>query len=228
MKSKISTSKGGSRKGHTAFAEQGIAMLATILKSDIAVEVSIKIMDAFVSMRHYLIENKDIYKSLNNINNRLNYQDNKLLEYDDKLNYIFSKFDKKEQLILPGQTYDAYSSIFHILNNAINEIIIIDPYADIKLLDLTKNIKSSVFLITRNSNRLSDLEIDKYNKQYKNLKVIRNNRYHDRYFIIDRKKIYLCGSSINSLGDKTSMIIKLEDDIIKNTLLKNINDILNI
>ena len=202
-------------------------MLATILKSNIAVDVSIRIMDAFVAMRHYLIENKDIYQSLNNINNRLNYQDNKLLEYDDKLNYIFSKFDKKEQLILSGQTFDAYFNILKILNNAIKEIIVVDAYADITFLDLIKNIKLNVILITRNSNRLSDLEIEKYNNQYNNLRVVRNNIYHDRYFIIDRKEIYLCGSSINSLGDKISMIVKLEDNIIKNTLLKNIEFIIN-
>jgi hypothetical protein len=71
LKSIVSTSKGGSRKGHTALTEQGISMLATILKSDVAIEVSIRIMDAFVAMRHFIIENKDIYASLNSINNRL-------------------------------------------------------------------------------------------------------------------------------------------------------------
>ncbi len=86
LKSKVSTSKGGSRKGHTALTEQGIAMLATVLKTNTAEDISIKIMDAFVAMRHYLIENKDIYKSINNINNTL-------IDHTDKINYLFSNFD---------------------------------------------------------------------------------------------------------------------------------------
>ena len=218
---------GGLRKLPHVFTEQGVAMLATVLKTSTAAIVSIRIMRTFVAMRHYLLKNKDIYKSLNDINHRLYNQETKLLEHDDKFEILFSKFDKKEQLLLQGKTYDAYSNILDILENANNELIIIDSYADKSFLDLIRNFKSNVILITRNSNRLSNLEIDKYNKQYNNLKVIRDNSFHDRYFFIDRKKIYLCGSSINSLGDKTSMIIKLEDNVVKNTLLKNIEEIIN-
>ena len=216
------TSKGGSRKGHTAFTEEGVAMLATIIHTKVASAISIKIMEAFVAMRHYLIDNKNIYLSLNNINNRLSNQENKLIEHDNKFEYIFSKFDKKEQLFLSGQTFDSYLNILDILNNANKEIIIIDSYADITFIDLIRNIKVNIILITKNSNRLSNIEIDKYNKQYNNLKVIRNNSYHDRYIIVDKKEIYLCGSSINNIGNKTSMIIKLEDSLLINTLLKNI------
>ena len=227
LKSKFSTSKGGSRKGHTVFTEQGVAMLSTILKSKIAIQVSIRIMDAFVAMRHYLIENKDIYKSLNNINNRLTNQENKMLEYDDKLNYIFSKFDKKEQLYLEGQVYDAYSDIIEIFKYANEEIIVIDSYADKIFLDLIRNIKCNIILITKDNNKLSDIEINKYDKQYNNLKVIRNNSFHDRYFIIDRKEIYHSGTSINNIGTKTFSINKLEDKIIKETLLNNVLKIIN-
>ena len=212
--------KGGRTNLPFVYSEQGIAMLSSMLHSDIAIKMSIKIINTFVAMRHYLINNKDIYKSINNINN-------KLTEHDEKIDYIFSKFDKKEQLLLRGKTYDAYSNILDILQNANNEIIVVDSYADKTFLDLIRNIKSNIILITKNSNRLSNMEIEKYNKQYNNLNVIRNNSFHDRYFIIDRKEIYLCGSSINSLGDKTSMIIKLEDEVVKNTLLKNIEEIVN-
>ena len=209
------------------FSEEGVAMLATILKTKVAEEVSIKIMDAFVKMRHFLIENKDIYLSLNNINNRLTNQENKLLEHDTKFEYIFSKFDKKERLYLEGETYDSYSNLVDILEYAKDEIIIVDSYADKYLLDLIRNIKVNVILITKNSDRLSDIEINKYNKQYNNLKVIRDNSFHDRYIIIDKKELYLCGTSINNIGNKTFMIIKLIDDNIKNTLLENINNIVN-
>ena len=210
--------RGGRFKNPRVFTEQAVAMLSTILKTPKAIQTSLAIMDAFVIMRHYLINNKDVYKSINNINN-------KLIEHDEKIDYIFSKFDKKEQLLLKGQAYDAYSSILDIFNITLNELIVIDPYADKTFLDLVKNVECSIILITKNSNRLNDLDIEKYNKQYNNLKVIRNNSFHDRYFIIDRKEIYLCGSSINSLGDKTSMIIRLEDNVVKNILLKNVEEI---
>ncbi len=121
MKSQIATSKGGARKGHGLFTEQGVIMLATILKSDIAINMSIKIVESFVKMRHFLIDNKNIYKSLNNINNTL-------LEHDEKLDYLFNKFDKKEYLYLENSEYDAYSDIVKILKTSKQSIIIVDPW----------------------------------------------------------------------------------------------------
>ena len=216
---KIET-RGGRFKNPRVFTEHAVAMLATILKTSTAIAISLEIMDAFVKMRHFLIENKDIYKSINHINN-------KMVEYDSKLDYLFSKFDKKEQLYLEGETYDSYSNLVDILDYAKDGIIIVDAYADKYLLDLIRNIKVNVILITKNNNRLSDIEITKYHKQYNNLRVIRDNSFHDRYIIIDKKELYLCGTSINNIGNKTFMIIKLIDDNIKNTLLENINNIVN-
>ena len=201
-------------------------MLSTVIHTSVATKTTINIMRAFVTMRHFIIENKDIYKSLSNINNKLINQENIINENTNKINYLFSKFDKKEQLFISGQTYDAYANILEILNNAKEAIIIIDEYADITFLDLIRNIKCNITLITRDSNRLSNIEIEKYNKEYNNLKVVRNNSFHDRYFILDRKEIYLLGSSINNIGDKTSMIIKLEDKLIIETLLENVENII--
>ena len=209
-----------SRVNPHVFTEQGVAMLSSVLHTKTAEEVSIKIMRAFVSMRHFINENKNIYQSLDNINN-------KLAEHDNKLNYLFSNFDKKEQLFLEGETFDAYLNVTELLNLAKSEIIIIDNYADIKLLSLIRNINVNIILITKNSTRLSTIEIEMYNNQYHNLKVIRNNSFHDRYIIIDNKDIYHLGTSINNLGDKTFMIIKLEDIFIKKILFDNISKILN-
>ena len=209
----------GLRRPPYAFTEQGVAMLSGILKSDIAINTSILIIDTFVSMRHYLIENKDIYKSINNINN-------KLIEHDEKIEEIFSKFDKNnEYLYLPGQIYDAYSKVVDIFKESKKELIIVDSYADKNLLDIIKNLKVKVVIITKKNNLLKELDIEKYNKQYSNLKVIHSNTFHDRYFIIDKKTIYHCGASINRIGYKTFSINKIEDNIIKELILKNINDI---
>ncbi len=218
---------GGVRKLPYVFTEIGVSMLSTVIHTGVATQTTINIMRAFVTMRHLIIENKDIYKSLSNINNKLINQENKINDNTDKINYLFTRFDKKEQLFLENQTYTAYRSILEILNSAIDNIIIIDEYADISLLDLIRTIKCDITLITRDSNRLSNIEIEKYNKEYNNLTVFRNNSFHDRFFIIDRNDIYLSGSSINSAGNKTFMIIKIEKESVKNTILKDIDKIID-
>ena len=170
LKSQIGTSSwnnyGGIRKLPHVFTEQGVAMLATVLKTNIASEISINIMHAFVKMRHYLIDNKDIYKSLNNLNLRLS-------DTEDKVDKLFSKFDKKEYLYLENSEFDAYSDIIKILKTSKQNIIIVDPYVDITFLDTIRNIKTKVTLITQRRTRLTKTEIDKYNTQYNNLTVIK-------------------------------------------------------
>jgi sugar-specific transcriptional regulator TrmB len=219
LKSQIGTSSynnyGGARKLPYAFTEQGVAMLATVIHTKEAALISINIMRAFVKMRHFIIENKDIYMSLSNINN-------KLIEHDEKLDYLFSKFDKKEQLFLPNTEYDAYSNFISIFKEANKELIIVDSYADITLLDIIKKIKCKIILITKDNNRLSNTDIEKYNKQYHNLTIIKNNDFHDRYFIIDNKIIYQSGTSINNAGTKTFSINLLEDEFIKKTILNEV------
>lgn len=201
------------------FTEQGVAMLATILKSKIATEISIQIMDAFVLMRHLIVDNKDIYRSLNNINN-------KLIEHEEKLNYLFSKFDKKEQFFLPGKTYDAWSEIIDIIGETKNEIIIIDSYADKTLLDFIKNINAIVTVITSNKAKLTDVEITKFNQQYHKLEVIYDNTFHDRYFIIDKKDVFHVGTSLNHIGEKLFSINKLDDKIVKEHFINYVLEVI--
>jgi len=213
LRSQIVTSKGagGRRYNPYVFTEQGIAMLSGILKSDIAINTSIMIINTFVAMRHYLNTNLIEQKYINKL----------VIEHDEKLDLIFSKFDKdSEYLYLPGQIYDAYSKVLDIFKESKKELIIIDSYADKNLLDIIKELKVKVIIITKENNKLSKLDIEKYNKQYNNLKVIYDDTFHDRYFILDNKTIYHCGASINGIGKKTFSINKIEDDIIKETLLK--------
>ena len=92
---------------------------------------------------------------------------------------------------------------------------------------MISKLKVKVILITKNSERLSSLDIEKYNCQYNNLIVIRNNAFHDRYFIIDKEEIYHCGSSINSVGNGTFSINKLEDEFIIEILLNKIGGIIS-
>ncbi len=215
------------KRGHNikylpyAFTEQGVAMLATVLRTKVAEEVSIKIMDAFVTMRKYISTNLIEQKYINNL----------VLEDHEKIKTLelsFVKFEEKKktnEIYFNGQIYDAYSKIQEIFNEATKEIIIIDSYADYTLLDIVKRLKVKVTIITKPDNLLTYQDIIKYNKQYNNLKVIYDNTFHDRYFILDNKIVYHCGTSINRIGYKTFSITLINDEEICQVLINKIDKI---
>ena len=221
LKSQFATSKGGSRKGHSVFTEQGVAMLATILKSKIATQVSIAIMDAFVAMRKYISSNFIEQKYINNM----------VLEHDSKIKLLQHSFDKLEEkqkindIYFDGQIYDAYSKIFDIFKHTKKELIIIDSYADNTILDIIKRLNIKVTIITRKNNLLTVQDIEKYNKQYQNLTVKFDSTFHDRYFILDNKTIYHCGASINRIGYKTFSITLIKDELVTNVLINRVKEI---
>ena len=183
------------------FTEQGVAMLATVLRTNVADEISVKIMDAFVKMRRYisnsLIEQKYI--------NELVLKDNKRIEL---LEETFNQLEvKKEHLFFEGQIYDAYSLLIKILSVAKEEIIIIDNYAGRELFDILRDVECNIKVITKN---ISEELIKKYNKKYNNVSVIKNDVFHDRFIIIDKKILYHSGSSFKDLGKKCFAINKIQ------------------
>ena len=155
----------------------------SILRTKVAEEVSIRIMDAFVAMRHYIGNSE--YRILN--------IESKLIEHDNSIKLLQASFDKFEEkkkvneIYFNGQIYDAYSKIIEIFNTTKNVLIIIDAYADKTVLDIIKRLKIRVIIITKEDKLLTKQDIEKYNKQYDNLKVIYNDTFHDRYFILDIK-----------------------------------------
>ena len=203
LKSKISTSKGGSRKGHTAFVEQGVYMLATILKSKTATEVSIRIMDTFVKMRHYINYNKNI------LPRRFLLLEDKVDENTKRIDELFDKFNPKiitkNSIFFKGDIYDAYSVLIEIINLAKEEIIIIDNYLGKALLDILRNINRNIIIISSN---IDETLKNKYLKQYNNIKFIKNSSYHDRFIIIDRNIVYHCGASFKDLGKNVLVFMK--------------------
>ena len=215
LKSKISTSKGGSRKGHNVFTEQGIAMLSTILKSKVATETSIRIMDAFVYMRKYISNNLIEQKYINKM----------VFDHDNEIKLLqesFSKLEEKEKInhiFYEGQIYDAYSLLMDILSKAKNEIIIIDNYAGKELLDIIKDISVDIKIVSSNID--STLK-KKYESQYSNVTFINNNTFHDRFIIIDRKELYNSGASFKDLGKKCFSLNKIEDKEILSNIIKKI------
>lgn len=223
LRFQLETTNNMSRTLPYVFTEQGVAMLATILRTSVAVETSIRIMDAFVALRHYISDNLIEQKYINSL---VLEDHNKII----KLENTFQKFEEKRKvngIYFNGQIYDAYSKIQDIFKKATKELIIIDAYADNTILDIIKRLNIDVIIITKKDNLMTDQDIIKYNKQYHNLKVIFNNSFHDRYFLIDEKDVYHCGTSINRIGYKTFSINIIEDKEISSVLINKVNIIIN-
>ena len=219
LKSQFGTSSlntyGGVRKMPYAFTEQGVAMLATILKTPVADIVSMKIIDAFVYMKRYL--------SFENKNSIILNHEERIL----KLEESFIKLNEKEKInaiFYEGQIYDAYSLLIDIFKEAKKEIIIIDNYADKSILDMITNLNVEVTIVTRKFNLLKDIDIKKYNRQYHNLKVIYSDKFHDRFVILDKKVLYHSGASFKDLGNKCFAINKIEDNEYLKNILKKIKE----
>ena len=210
-----------------AFTEQGIYMLATILKTKVATEATIKIMDTFVKMRRLINENKDLFKKVINIENKTDYIESTLKEYDKNFEIIFDKFNRKEdlksKLFFDGEIYDAYSLLVDIISKANKEIIIIDNFVDKVTLDILskKKVNVMVLLITDDKkSKLTKTDINKFNSEYPLLQIKYTNAFHDRFIILDNKELYHLGTSLKDLGKKIFGINKIEDQEYLNNLIE--------
>ena len=166
LKSKFSTANisSMSRTNPRVFTEQGVYMLATILKSDVATEVSIRIMDTFVHMRHYIKYNEQI------LPRKFLLLEDKVDENTKRIDELFDKFNPrvitKNSIFFKGDIYDAYSVLLEIFNLAKDEIIIIDNYIGKKMLDELRLINKKIIVISSN---IDETLQDKYIKQYNNV-----------------------------------------------------------
>ncbi|MBP3765743.1 MAG: ORF6N domain-containing protein [Bacilli bacterium] len=227
--SSLKNNYGGRRYNPYVFTEHGITMLAGILKSEKAIKMSLKIVDTFIRMRHFI---KDNMLTQQNINNIVLEDHTHILKMDDDLKLLQEAFDKLEdkkrvnEIYLDGEFYKAFSRVIDIFNEAKKELIIIDSYADKKLLDIIKDLNIKVTIITKEKGKLNKTIIDEYNKEFNNLKVIYNDSFHDRYFIIDRNIIYHSGTSINYMGSKTFNINLIQDKYVFDLLIKKITQII--
>lgn len=203
---------GGRRYLPYVFTEQGIAMLSGLLKNNIAIQVSINIMNAFVEMRKFIINNGQVFQEINTIKT-------KLLDHDKKFDKVFNELQTnkedefKQKIFFEGQIYDAYSLIIDIIKNATIKILIIDNYIDDSILKMLskKNKEVEVTILTSQNSNITNLDITKFNKQYGNLKIGKSTKFHDRFIVIDNEKLYHCGASLKDLGKKCFAISKIDD-----------------
>ena len=224
LKSQDATSngRGGRRKLPKVFSEQGVAMLSSVLSSDFALEVSINIMNAFVSMRHYLADNSLVFQRLDRI-------ELKQLETDDKVNQLFKQLEKPETdkavIFFKGQMWDATNCIEQILEKAEREIILIDSYVDRRTLDMLSRKKTGVSVLmftSASGNRITEKEISDFNFQYPSLEVRMTDEFHDRFMILDRRQMYHIGASIKDAGKKAFEISTNEDPKVLECILSRL------
>ena len=213
---------GGRRTLPYVFTEQGISMLASVLHSDVAVNVSIGIMRAFVEMRRFIANNALLFERISNVElKQLEYQK----QTDEKLEQIFEYISEHEEasqkVFFDGQIYDAFSLIVSLIQKAKKEITLIDGYVDVGTLNLLSKKKSdvAVTIYTQKQTKLTKTDVKNFNAQYPTLKIKYTKVFHDRFLILDRVTAYHVGASLKDAGKKCFGINLIQDaGIIKDIL----------
>ena len=182
-----------------AFTENGIAMLSGVLRSPTAIEVNIRIMRAFTVLRHFVSDHAGLVQRVGAI-------ELKQLETDKRIDTVFDVLDRSKLLpcgILPANSeYDSIRMVSRLITQAKSELLIIDPYADVTLLDILseKAPGVTVHVVCKDRGKPTASEIAKFNRQYKGLTVSYSDDFHDRFVLIDNAELHNFGSSVNSLG----------------------------
>lgn len=196
---------GGRRYLPYVFTEQGVSMLSAVLKSKTAIEVSIKIMDSFVSMRKFISFNNHLFQRLDAIEKRqIGYE----IKSDEKFEKLFEAIEQKELkpsfgIFYDGQMFDAYIFLSDLIRGATSNIVLIDNYIDDSVLTLfSKNQNIDVTIYTHSVSKQLKLDIEKYNSQYKTITVKCFKNSHDRFMIVDDNEVYHIGASLKDLGKK--------------------------
>ena len=224
----VTSSWGGTRKLPFAFTEQGCAMLSSVLRSETAVQVSIQIMKAFVSMRHFVQSNSQIFAELKSIREHQLNTDIHLKESDKRIDQLFTLMDKynvndTQGIFFQGQIFDAYAKFESFIQSAQKEIILIDNYVDLSVLQrLAKKKKGvNISIYTDPKTKLTAQDIQTFNAQYPTITLNHTTKMHDRFMIIDNKVLYHIGASLKDLGKKCFAFEILDSSLIPD-ILKNI------
>ena len=210
----------GLRKRPFVFTEHGVAMLASVLRSETAVRVSLAIIDAFIAMRRLLIANAEVFKRIETVERR---QIVDQAQNEERFKKVFKALDEKKEkvqgIFYDGQLWDARVLVLKLVLSAKRSLILIDNWATAATIDLfTKKRKGvKVTIITSEHfkkkvphHQISDADIETFNGQYPKLTVRYNESFHDRFLIIDDKELYLIGASLKDLGHKCFGFTKMD------------------
>lgn len=191
------------------FTEQGVSMLASVLKSEQAISTSIQIIRAFVAMRQFIAQNAGVFQRLENV-------EQKLLSHDKKFSQVFKALQSeppKQGIFYDGQIYEAYAFVSNLIKKAKKRIWLIDNYIDETTLTLlSKNPNAKITLFTKNIAKSLRLDVDKFNAQFSQRLTLKEfTLCHDRFLIID-DEIYHFGASLKDLGKKWFAFSKMNDE----------------
>ena len=202
MSQNATSSWGGTRKLPFVFTEQGVAMLSAVLKSETAIKASVQIMKAFVAMRRFFVSNAQIFQRLDSLEMHR-------IESDKRIDELFSLMDKykiadAQGIFYQGQIFDAYAKFQSFIAQAQKDIVLIDNYVDVSVLErfATKNGGVAVTIYTSLKAKLTAQDIQNFTAQYPTLTVNYTDKMHDRFLIIDHKILYHIGASLKDLGKK--------------------------
>ena len=231
LRSQIATSSeeyGGRRYLPYVFTEQGIAMLSAVLNSETAINVSIKIMNAFVEMRRFMASNAMLFERISAVElKQLEFQKKTEEKFDEVFEYISDHAESEQKIFYDGQIYDAFSLIASIIQKATKSIDLVDGYVDVVTLNLLAKKKKGVGVkvYTFQKTNLSQIDIKNFNAQYPKLEVKMTNAFHDRFMVLDDKTVYHIGASIKDAGKKCFGITLIQDDTMANDLISRLKKI---
>ena len=230
LRSQIATSdgRGGRRYRPYMFTEQGIAMLSGVLRSDVAVQASIRIMNTFVEMRRFIANHALLFEKVSDIElKQLEYQKNTDEKFDKVFRYIEDHAESEQKIFFDGQIYDAFSLITSIIRKAQKEIILSAGYVDVDTLNILakKNAGVDVKIYTYASAQLTNRDAAKFNAQYPTLTVKMTQVFHDRFIILDGGTAYHIGASIKDAGKKCFAISLIDDPGVVTDLLNRLKTV---
>ena len=206
------------------YTEQGVAMLATVIRTEVAVTISINIMDAFVEMRRFILNNQRLFEKISSMELKQSmFEKSTNKKFERVFKYIGEHKEDNQKIFFEGQVYDAFSLFVDIIKKAEKEIILIDNYIDIETLNILskKNSNVNVKIYTKSNTKLSSRDVNKFNSQYPKLEIKYTDKFHDRFLIIDKKLIYHIGASIKDAGKKCFEITQIKYySILKDILSK--------
>lgn len=220
-----SNGKGGRRYMPYVFTEQGIAMLSAVLRSDMAIQISIKIMDAFVEMRRFFAGNELMFDRIKELEvQQLTFQKSTDERFDKIFHYISEHEEVSQKIFFDGQIYDAFSLLVDLVSKAEKKLVLIDNYVDVGTLNILAKKKANVetIIYTAKRTRLSEADVNNFNQQYPVLEVRYTDAFHDRFLIIDGFCAYHIGASLKDVGKKCFGISVIEDTRIVKDILERL------
>jgi L-lactate utilization protein LutC len=208
------------------YTAEGVAMLAGLLKSEVAILMSVKIIEAFVEMRKILTNSNSAEFRLSNI-------ETKLVEYFPKIDQVFDAFQKgdfpSQKLFYKNSFYDTYDYVVKLIEQASTSIIIIDNYLDNSILEILshKSAEVEATIITTNKSKLDKVAIESFNKQYSELRIVKDMSFHDRFIIVDKTDVRKFGASFKDLGKQIFGVDKINDEIMCKYFMERVNLIIS-